>query len=306
MTRWLRDFRLLPIVLIAIGCLFALKTIGLFSDGGYTLGQRLGGSGTLVVTTVPAAPVTQLRSPAVPLEIASAQQPQAPKLSWMQEMFNYPGDITGSIKTTKPAEKEAMDKEAAAKQAGGGDKSVPEPGPESKAAAGTVIAVDQPRSASAGERALLERLQERRQELDARARALDLRESMLKAAEKKLEAQAAVEKAEEAKGGTMGGPSGGPMAQRKEEVENTRFKGVVTMYETMKPKDAAKIFDRLDIKVLLEVASQIKPQRMSEIMAQMSPEAAERLTVELAVRSGTDRSLNPSNLPKIEGRPSGS
>jgi flagellar motility protein MotE (MotC chaperone) len=129
---------------------------------------------------------------------------------------------------------------------------------------------------------------------------------MLKAAEKKLEAQAAVGKAEEAKGGTMGGPLGGPMAQRKEEVENTRFKGVVTMYETMKPKDAAKIFDRLDIKVLLEVASQIKPQRMSEIMAQMSPEAAERLTVELAARSGTDRSLNPSNLPKIEGRPSGS
>ncbi len=43
------------IVLIAIVCLFALKTFGFFSDGGYTLGQRLGGgSGALVVTTVPA------------------------------------------------------------------------------------------------------------------------------------------------------------------------------------------------------------------------------------------------------------
>jgi len=38
---------------------------------------------------------------------------------------------------------------------------------------------------------LLERLQERRQELDARARELDLRESLIKAAEKKLEIQAA-------------------------------------------------------------------------------------------------------------------
>ena len=95
------------------------------------------------------------------------------------------------------------------------------------------------------------------------------------------------------------------MAQRKdkEEVENARFKGVVTMYETMKPKDAAKIFDRLDIRVLIEVASQIKPQRMSAILAQMSPEAAERLTVELAARTGSDRNVNPSNLPKIEGRP---
>jgi flagellar motility protein MotE (MotC chaperone) len=74
---------------------------------------------------------------------------------------------------------------------------------------------------------------------------------MLKAAEKKLETQTAVEEA----GG--GGAKTGPMAQRKEkeEAENARFKGVVTMYETMKPKEAAKIFDRLDIRVLLDVAS---------------------------------------------------
>ena len=77
------------------------------------------------------------------------------------------------------------------------------------------------------------------------------------------------------------------------------------MYETMKPKEAAKIFDRLDIKVLIDVASQMKPQIMSAIMAQMSPENAERLTVELAAKSGSDRTLNPSNLPKIEGRPTG-
>jgi flagellar motility protein MotE (MotC chaperone) len=287
MTRWLREFRLMPIVLIAIGCLFALKAIGLMFDGGYTLGQRLGGSGTLVVTTVPSAPVTQMRSPSVPLDMASTQ-PQGPKPSWMQEMFNYPGDITGSVPAAKP--KEAEKKEPPAVQT-----------PESKASAGIVIAQDQARSASAGERALLERLQERRQELDARARELDLREGMLKAAEKKLETQAAVVKAE----GTKAGASGGPVAQRKEDADNARFKGVVTMYETMKPKDAAKIFDRLDIRVLMEVASQIKPQRMSEILAQMSPEAAERLTVELAARGPTDRTVNPSNLPKIDGRPTG-
>jgi len=77
------------------------------------------------------------------------------------------------------------------------------------------------------------------------------------------------------------------------------------MYETMKPKEAAKIFDRLDIRVLIEIASQIKPQVMSAIMAQMSAEAAERLTVELAARTPADRSMNPANLPKIEGRPAG-
>lgn len=297
MTRWLGNFRLLPFVLIAIGCLFVLKSFGLLFDGGYTLGQRLGGgNGALVVTTVPAAPVTQMRSPAVPLEVAGRQPP---KPSWMQEMFNYPGDVTGSITTTKPAEKAAMEKAEAI--AAAGRKEPAEPPPESKAAHGTVIPMEQPRTASAGERALLERLQERRQELDARARELDLRESLLKAAEKKLETQPGA-KAEDGKAGTSGGA---PMALRKEDIENARFKSVVTMYETMKPKEAAKIFDRLDIRVLIEVASQIKPQRMSEIMAQMTPEAAERLTVELAAKSGGDRTLNPSNLPKIDGRPSG-
>jgi flagellar motility protein MotE (MotC chaperone) len=285
MTRWLRDFRLLPLVLLAIGCLFALKTFGLLSEGGYTLGQRLGSGNTLVVTTVPTAPVAELRSPAVTMEIAGVR----PQKSWMQEVFNYPGgDITGSVPAPKPKEPEKSEPPV-------------EPPPQSKAAAGTVIAQDQ-RSASAGERALLERLQERRQELDSRARELDLRESMLKAAEKKLETQTA---GEEVGGG--GGAKTGPMAQRKEkeEAENARFKGVVTMYETMKPKEAAKIFDRLDIRVLLDVASQIKPQIMAAILAQMSPEAAERLTIELAVKPGGDRNVNPSSLPKIDGRPGG-
>ena len=109
---------------------------------------------------------------------------------------------------------------------------------------------------------------------EARARELDLRESLLKAAEKKLETDTADKKATEAKEGSP--------AQRKEDAENARMKSIVTMYESMKPKEAAKIFDRLDLRVLLDVASQINPRRMSEILAQMSPEAAERLTREEA------------------------
>jgi len=205
MTKWLRDFRLIPVVLIATGCLFALKTFGLLLEGGYSLGQRLDRENSLVVTTVPVAPPTQLRSPAVPLQVADAAGGK--KLSWMQEMFNYPaGDITGSIHTTKPAEKAAMEKaEAAAEKK---PAAVAPPPDDAKAAQGTPVALDAKPGPSAGERALLERLQARRQELDARARELDLRESMLKAAEKKLEKDAAVEKAEEAKNGTT--------AQRKD------------------------------------------------------------------------------------------
>jgi flagellar motility protein MotE (MotC chaperone) len=76
------------------------------------------------------------------------------------------------------------------------------------------------------------------------------------------------------------------------------------MYENMKAKEAAKIFDRLDIHLATEVAKLIQPRRMSEIMAQMTPEAAQKLTVELASRSKDAAQVKPE-LPKIEGKPNG-
>jgi flagellar motility protein MotE (MotC chaperone) len=295
MSKWLGEFRLIPILLIAAGCLLALKSMGLVFDGGYTLGQRLGGANTLVVTTVPVAPATQLRSPSSPLEVPTT----GPKRSWMQEMFNYP-DVTGSVAAKPPAKAPEGGKPERGKPEGGeqADNKQPVAAPPGTRAPGErVIAVDQSRPVSVAERALLERLQERRQELDARARELDIRESLVKSAEKKLESQDAAQKATEAKGGTT--------AQQKDNADAARLKGLVIMYETMKPKEAAKIFDRLDIKVLLEVVSQINPRQMSAILAQMSPEAAERLTVELAARSGVDKTVNPSELPKIEGKSGG-
>jgi flagellar motility protein MotE (MotC chaperone) len=70
----------------------------------------------------------------------------------------------------------------------------------------------------------------------------------------------------------------------------------------MKPKDAARVFDRLEMPVLIEIASHIAPRKMSDILGLMSSEAAERLTVELARRANGDRSGSSSELPKIEGK----
>ena len=90
--------------------------------------------------------------------------------------------------------------------------------------------------------------------------------------------------------------------EQKNEAEAARFKGIVTMYESMKPKDAAKVFDRLEMSVLFEIASQIAPRKMSDILGLMSTEAAERLTIELARRAGADKSASAADLPKIEGK----
>ena len=54
--------------------------------------------------------------------------------------------------------------------------------------------------------------------------------------------------------------------------------------------------------VLYEIASQIAPRKMSDILGLMSTEVAGRLTVELARRAGSDKSASASDLPKIDGK----
>ena len=180
--------------------------------GGYTLGQRLrrqrhAGRDDRSGRAGDADAVAR-----VPLEVASAQRRRSPP--GCRRCSTIPATSPARSPPPSPRKRRPWRRPDAEKK-----QPPPEPAPESKAAAGTAIALDQPRSASAGERALLERLQERRQELDARARELDLRESMLKAAEKKLEIQTAVGKAEEAKGGTgrIAGWAGGPAQGRDRE-----------------------------------------------------------------------------------------
>jgi flagellar motility protein MotE (MotC chaperone) len=205
--------------------------------------------------------------------------------SWAQENLNFPGgtaadpaDITGSVHE-KPKEE--------------GEKP-PAAAPEVAKPDGTVVHPEQTQPVSPSERAILERLQSRRQELEARAREIDIRESLLKAAEKRIESKVEEMKAVESRISTATG--------QKTESDTARFKGIITMYEAMKPKDAAKVFDRLEMPVLIEIATQIAPRKMSDILGLMQTEAAERLTVEMARRAGGDKSASSGDLPKIEGK----
>jgi flagellar motility protein MotE (MotC chaperone) len=77
----------------------------------------------------------------------------------------------------------------------------------------------------------------------------------------------------------------------------------------MKPKEAARVFDRLSHDVLVPVVLMMSPRKMAEILAVMAPEAAERLTVALATRARTKGDaaatkaapgLPPSELPAID------
>ena len=290
-----RDLRLIPIVAIAAAALFVLKTSAIVIEGGYTLiaarsaqAQGLGtdarGDAALAIAPTDAAsgqPGIAAIAPPPAAETAAAPRADRERndnsRSWVRDLYDplpASGDITGSVAAPKP--------EAAP--------AVPEPPPPQ----------DMPKPLpSAGERAVLESLQQRRQELETRTREMEVRDSLLKAAEKRIEQRLQDLKDQEAR-------ISGASAKREEE-DQAKFKSLVTMYENMKAKEAAKVFDRLDLRILVEIATKMNPRRMSDILGVMTPEAAERLTIEIANRSGAIGGGNsaPSapELPKIEGRP---
>ena len=290
MIRLARDFRLIPLVLLATISLFALKVSGLVFDGGYTLAERMQGANkTDMQITSPESVPDYPKIVVADKQVMSAAP--ASRQSWAQEMFNYRDannrDVTGSV----PAKDD---------KAAGTPLKVSEKAPDAPKLeiAGSAYPLEPGKINSPGERAVLERLQDRRQELDTRSRELEMRESLIKAAEKRLEAKVGELKDVESRVNTAVG--------NRDKAEAERFKSIVAMYENMKSKDAARIFDRLDLKILVEVSTQMNPRKMSEILAQMTSEGAERLTVELASRaSGPSKSQNPDQLPKIEGKPNG-
>jgi flagellar motility protein MotE (MotC chaperone) len=259
------DIRVIPVVMVAIFGVAVLKIAGLVLDGGYVFDY----------------------------------DPNATQPSWAQQTLNFPtgrsgvskpdaSDITGSVDEKKKEDDKKDDKPK---------EEAPKPDAPAAAAVrpdGTVLYPPQGQPVSESERAVLERLQTRRQELDARAREIDIRESLLKAAEKKVESKVEEMKGVESKISTE--------TEQKNEAEAARFKGIITMYENMKPKDAAKVFDRLEMSVLYQIASQIAPRKMSDILGLMSPDAAERLTTEMARRASSDKTASAEALPKIEGK----
>lgn len=300
MIRFARDFRLIPVVLLASICLLALKVSGLVLDGGYTLAERMQNRVAKPVTDVTTAEnaprypkITIADGSAVPDAMARSTAPR----SWAQDMFGYneKSDVTGSVKKSDAPPAEAGAPPAAGPALKTSDKP---PDPPKLDVGGNSYPLEPGKINSPGERAVLERLQDRRQELESRTRDLEMRENLLKATEKRLDAKVGELKDVEGRITTAVGT--------RDKAEADRFRSIVVMYENMKPKDAARIFDRLDIKILVDVATQMKPAKMSEIMAAMTSESAERLTVELASRaSANPRAQGPDQLPKIEGKQSG-
>lgn len=142
---------------------------------------------------------------------------------------------------------------------------------------------------------ILKRLAERRKQLDKLEEDLLMRENLLKATEDKVGKRLEELQQIEAKAAAQPKDTG---AEQKKQLAD-----LVKMYEAMKPKDAARVFDGLETKLLVDLGRQMNPKKLADIVAKMSPEVAQRLTAELARPEGQSAPMAAdSALPKIQGK----
>ena len=122
---------------------------------------------------------------------------------------------------------------------------------------------------------LLQRLAERRDKLEKREQELNVREGLMQAAEVRIDNQISeLKKLEKLISSRL---------QTFDEQQLRKLENLVKIYESMKPKDAAKIFEELEMDTLLEVAARMKSKKLAPVMAKMDPDKAREMTIELRV-----------------------
>ena len=136
--------------------------------------------------------------------------------------------------------------------------------------------VHDPFDISDEELALLQRLVKRREALEGRARELERREALLNATEARIEDKMTELKALQTLIEDL--------LIQHDEQEEAQLESLVKIYESMKPKQAAAIFEQLDMVVLLEVIGRMKERKSAPVLAKMNPARAKEITLELAQR----------------------
>lgn len=150
---------------------------------------------------------------------------------------------------------------------------------------------------TATEKAVLLELRHRRQELDAREAAMAERESLLSAAERKLGSR--VDELSTLQGRLE------LMETAGRQRDDASWQGLVKMYETMKPREAASIFNDLPMPVLIQVLDRMKEGKAAVILAAMTPDRAREVTAALArLRTGQALAADPPKPKPVATPPS--
>lgn len=131
-------------------------------------------------------------------------------------------------------------------------------------------------------------LAERDRAAAARQRQLDLREAATTAAERRIGVP------QQARPAPSVPP---PPPAEPEPSEGERLEELARIYQAMKPRAAAPIFEQLSLEVQVKVAGRMRERAAAQIMAAMSPQAAARLTMAIAKRQTSYTPLSRPERP---------
>lgn len=135
----------------------------------------------------------------------------------------------------------------------------------------------------------LQRLAERRETIERREREVEAKDGLLKAAEARIEGKIAqLQDLEKNIQGLLKQYD----AQKQEEIDQ-----LVRVYSVMKPKDAARIFDTLEMPILVGVVQKMKDAKVAPILAAMDSRRAVALTEELTARKQLSAAEPPAPPP---------
>lgn len=261
-------FRIIPVTLVAATLVGGIKVGQVFSGASAFFGvpaavaktdhttaaqpPKPAKTGVPVPSPSPeATSETHPRSSAIPPAIPTAPPAAAPPKGSASALFAHPqATPERASPASAPAQKQAI-------------------APRQKF-------FDNPTQFSRADINLLQDLTKRRHELDQRERAIDMREKLLAAMSKRLDAKIA-------KMRTLQASLKKLLAERQAQ-HSQRIKSLVEVYQHMKPKDAARIFSRLDMPILLEVVSKMSESKLAPILAAMDPAKVQIITTELATK----------------------
>jgi flagellar motility protein MotE (MotC chaperone) len=248
--------RLLPLTIFAMGGLLAMKSVTLVR-------AAVSGADAGAVAAAPAVAPAHAPPSATqgnPATAATTQGMTAPGTT--AQTATSHGAMTQGAMTQGAATQVATAQAATAQGAAGAAPVMPS------------MPVAPAPAVGAGERTVLLELRRRRDELDARETMVNAREATLAAAELRLgarvgELQTLQKKLED-------------LEQAREQRDDASWQGLVKLYETMKPRDAAAIFNDLDMPVLLSVVDRMKDAKAATVLAAMQPDKAREVTTKLA------------------------
>ena len=124
---------------------------------------------------------------------------------------------------------------------------------------------------------LITQLRQRREALEARATELDLQEQLLQSTEKRISDKISQLQLLEDRIKSH--------LRLFEEKETEQLQSIVSIYETMKPKEAAPRFEALSLQTQLDLVQLMSPRKVAALMEKMTPQKASVLTTELATKA---------------------